>query len=82
MKKKAQSIFETMGLNLSSGVKLYLAQVIREQGLPFVPRTANGYTPAFEAEVLREAAAMKRGKEKRYRTVDEAIQDIFSPRHV
>lgn len=61
VKKDAQTVFENMGLDLSSGVKLYLAQVIREQGLPFTPRTVNGLTPAYEARLLREAANAKKG---------------------
>ncbi len=76
MKKRAQSVFENMGLDLSSGVKLYLAQVITEQALPFIPRTENGYTSAFEARMLRQAAQAKKNG-KRYATVEEAMKDIF-----
>ncbi|MDB5264606.1 MAG: hypothetical protein JWN64_177 [Parcubacteria group bacterium] len=76
MKKAAQSVFEKMGLDLSSGVKLYLAQVIQEQGLPFTPRTINSLTPAYEARLLSEAKSAKK-KGTSYRSAKAALQDIL-----
>jgi len=76
VKKEAQTVFENLGLDLSSGVKLYLTQVVREQGLPFTPRTVNGFIPEQEARILRETAwAKKNGK--RYRSAKEALKDIL-----
>lgn len=75
-KKQAQTVFEKMGLDLSSGVKLYLTQVIREQGLPFTPRTVNGFTPEYEARILKELEwTRKHGK--RYKSGEEALKDIL-----
>jgi DNA-damage-inducible protein J len=76
MKKQAQSIFETMGLDLSSGVKMYLARVIQDKGLPFTPRTENGLTPEYEAILLREVAAAKKNGTG-YRSAKAALNDIF-----
>lgn len=74
-KKEAQKLFESRGLDLSSGIKLYLAQLIREKGLPFRPHTINGYTPEFEKKLLRDVAhAEKYGK--RYRTVKAAMKGV------
>ncbi|KND50865.1 MAG: hypothetical protein AB202_00465 [Parcubacteria bacterium C7867-007] len=75
-KKAAQIVFENMGLDLSSGVKLYLTQVIREQGLPFVPRTVNGLTSAYETQLLREAANAKK-KGKSYSSAKAALAKII-----
>lgn len=36
-KKKAMETFEAMGLDISSGVKLFLNQVIKDEALPFRP---------------------------------------------
>ncbi|OGG59851.1 hypothetical protein A2765_04675 [Candidatus Kaiserbacteria bacterium RIFCSPHIGHO2_01_FULL_56_24] len=36
-KRKARKVFHKMGLDVSSGIKLYLAQVAREDALPFFP---------------------------------------------
>lgn len=76
IKRDAQKIFEKMGLDLSSGLKMYLTQVIRTKGIPFQPLTENGMTPAQEARILRETAyAEKHGK--RYKTAKEALDDIL-----
>jgi DNA-damage-inducible protein J len=76
MKKQAQSIFEKLGLDLTSGVKLYLTQVIREKGIPFQARTVNGLTPQYEARILKDYAhAIKHAK--RYSNVDEALRDVL-----
>ena len=36
-KLKAQKTLESMGLDLSSGIKMFLNQVITEEGIPFTP---------------------------------------------
>lgn len=36
-KRKARKVFSKMGLDVSSGIKLYLAQVAREDAIPFNP---------------------------------------------
>ena len=74
-KREAQKIFKRMGLDLSSGVNLYLTRVVQDKALPFTPRTVNGFTPEFEARMLRETAyAEKQGK--RYRTVEAALRAV------
>ena len=74
-KREAQKIFKRMGLDLSSGVNLYLTRVVQDKALPFTPRTINGFTHEFEVQILRESAyAEKHGK--RYRTVEEAMRAI------
>lgn len=37
LKKKASKTLENMGLDLSSAVKLFLHQTVKENGLPFHP---------------------------------------------
>jgi DNA-damage-inducible protein J len=36
-KRKAKKVFNKMGLDVSSGIKLYLAQIVRDDALPFTP---------------------------------------------
>ncbi len=38
-KAKVEKIFDQMGLSMSSALNIFLAQVIREKGLPFKPTT-------------------------------------------
>ncbi|MBI1812824.1 type II toxin-antitoxin system RelB/DinJ family antitoxin [Candidatus Peregrinibacteria bacterium] len=76
LKKKAQKMLKQMGLDLSSAVNLYLRQIVVTGGIPFEIRTVNGFTPAQERRMLKEAAwAKKHGK--RYNSADELFQDIL-----
>ena len=58
-KRQAERVFETMGMTMSGAINIFLAQVVREQRLPFHP----GATPeemsenGFEA-LLDEADAV------------------------
>ncbi|MFH1769215.1 MAG: type II toxin-antitoxin system RelB/DinJ family antitoxin [Parcubacteria group bacterium] len=62
-KNKAKKIFKQMGMDMSSGIKLFLNQVINTRTLPFQPRTPNGFTEKQEAEMIKELEyARKHGK--------------------
>lgn len=74
-KREAQRVFKRMGFDLSTGVNMYLYRVAQDKAMPFTPRTVNGFTPEFEARVLRETAyAEKHGK--KYKTVEEALRAV------
>ena len=74
-KRAAQSIFKRMGFDLSTGVNMYLSRVVQDKAMPFTPRTVNGFTPEYEARILKEIAyAEKYGK--RYKTVEEALKAV------
>ena len=75
-KRAARKVFAGMGMDLSTGVKLFLNQVVTEQRLPFQPRTVNGFTPEYEERILRETKhAIKHGK--RYKNGRELLKDIL-----
>lgn len=75
IKRGAQKAFAKMGLDLSTGVNMYLVRVAQDQAMPFTPRTVNGFTPEQEERILAETAwAEKHGK--RYRTVEEALRAV------
>lgn len=76
-KIQAQRIVAKMGLDLSSAVKLFLNKVIITKSIPFEIRTVNGYTPEFEARLLKEAKYTRKYG-KRYSTVEEAIRALNS----
>lgn len=74
-KRVAQSVFKRMGLDLSTGVNMYLSRVAQDKAMPFTPRTVNGFTPAYEAELIRETEyAKKYGKDY---TAKEIMQKFF-----
>jgi DNA-damage-inducible protein J len=75
-KKLAKKIFADLGMDLSTGMKVYLAQVIRGKRIPFEIRTVNGFTPAQEARMIRETEWEKRHG-KGYSSAEEAFADIL-----
>ncbi len=60
-KAKAQKAFKGMGIDLSSGVKMFLNQVATDQCMPFIPSTAK--TRAIRKKWDKELDwTMKHGK--------------------
>ncbi len=75
-KEKAKKIFNNLGLDMSSGINLFLSQVVNTESIPFEPRTENGFTVKRERELIKEAKyTLKYGK--RYKTIEEAHANIF-----
>ncbi len=75
-KERARKVFERVGLDLSSGVNLYLEQVATTQSVPFVPVTTAGLKLRHWAEYKRDIAwAKKHGK--RYTSAEEMHADIL-----
>ena len=72
-KRAASKALKGIGLDLSSGVKLFLNQVAIEQGLPFTP-TKNA--KKLRAKWGREVAwALKHGN--RYDSAEELLKDLL-----
>jgi DNA-damage-inducible protein J len=68
----AQRTLEKMGLDLSTGVKIFLHQVIAEDGLPFRPtHNVSAIRARWDAEV---AEALKQGKV--YKTGRDALEGL------
>ena len=74
-KAKAKKVFAGMGLDISSGIKVYLNRVVQDNSIPFIVRTENGYTPEQERQMIKETEwAEKHGK--RY-TADKIMKEFF-----
>jgi len=80
VKEKAQKTFKAMGLDMSSGVKLFLNEVINSGAIPF-PITCFNDLPLAKREQLlekweKEAQwALKYGK--RYTSVEKMHDEIL-----
>ncbi|MEK7117149.1 MAG: type II toxin-antitoxin system RelB/DinJ family antitoxin [Patescibacteria group bacterium] len=75
-KKDAHKTFKKMGLDFSSGVKIFLRQVINTQSIPFRVITENGFTPEQEMEMVKQAKkALKYGKS--YSSIKKLHDDIL-----
>ena len=81
-KQKASKIIRDLGLDMSTAVKMYLRQIVARKAIPFPVVTENGYTPEFEAELVKEAAETwakyKRGEIKAYTSIEEAHKDLLA----
>lgn len=76
VKKDAQKVLQTLGLDLSSAINLYLRQIVITKSIPFRIRTVNGFLPATERQMLQEEAeALRSGK--RYASARELFRDIL-----
>jgi DNA-damage-inducible protein J len=76
IKQEAQKAFHSMGLDLSSGVKIFLSQVVRTQSIPFDVLSANYLSEDRKLELIYETnQALKFGK--RYKSIKEAHKDIL-----
>lgn len=81
MKEQAKKTLEALGLDLSSGVKLFLKSVINTQSIPFEIRTQNGYTTEQEQQILKETgealADIKSGKTQMHSSAKSLIQSLI-----
>jgi DNA-damage-inducible protein J len=76
LKKDAKKALESVGLDLSSGVKLFLTQVVRTQSIPFEILSADNLPEAKKKVLVREAKeAFRSGK--KYATVRAMHRDIL-----
>lgn len=72
-KREASKTLQALGLDLSSAVKMFLNQVVIEQGIPFKPsRTSKQIREEWDREVQ---LALKYGKS--YKTAEDMHKDIF-----
>ena len=75
-KKAAQKTLRNLGLDLSSGVKLFLEQVVSTESIPFVPATPTGHKLRRAAIYRKETAETLRSG-KGYKTAAEMHADIL-----
>lgn len=74
-KTKSQKAFKSMGIDMSSGVKMFLSQVAIDQCMPFVPRTKK--TRAIRKKWDKEVAwSLKHSKG--YTSTKEMFDDIMA----
>lgn len=61
-KEAVRKIFEKLGLDMSTAIKLYFHQVMLHKGLPFPLLTENGFTPEEEDSILKAIQDAEQGK--------------------
>lgn len=81
LKKSANKVFKSIGLDMSNGIKIFLHQVVITNSIPFKIRTVNGFTVEEEKKMLKEAEKFRKdykaGKVKLYNSAKEMHDDIL-----
>lgn len=77
LKNQAQQIFDSMGLNLSVAVNMFLHQVVREEAIPF--RVGNPLPNAETLAALAEVQQMKANPEsyEGYTDIDSMVKELL-----
>ena len=78
IKKEATAILNDLGLNMSTAINMFLAQIIKQDGIPFEVKNPKP-TRALK-KALKEANDIASGKKKvkTYHNVDEMFNDIIN----
>ncbi len=78
-KEEVKKIFNKLGLDMSSAIKLFLRQTKIKKGLPFLLLTENNLTVEEEDTILKASNEAKRGKNvSDYLNKKEAIDYLKS----
>ncbi len=76
-KEKARKTFSSMGLDMSSGIKLFLTRVINSQSIPFPVLSAEHWSAAKKKEMITQAReALRSGRS--FQTAEELHRDILA----
>lgn len=78
IKKESTEIFESLGINMSTAINMFLTQVVRIKGIPFEVLSPKPSRKLRKA--LKEADEIVSGKRKTktYHNVDEMFNDILN----
>jgi len=57
IKKQAEVVFAALGMNMSTGINVYLAQVVRTRAIPFTLELANDSIERRMREAVNESVA-------------------------
>lgn len=81
-KREVNAIFQHLGFDLSTGIRIYFQQVLRQRGIPFPLVTENGYTPEEEERLARESERTRKlyrsGRRQAHRSVQTMAKEIMS----
>lgn len=76
-KKEVQKIFDGLGLDMSSAIKLFFRQTINSKNLPFEIRDENGLT-LHNVEILKESIASAKNNSKSFKNGSDLLKDALS----
>ena len=76
VKKQANAILNDLGLNMSTAINMFLAQIIKQDGIPFEIKNPKPTKELIKA--LKESDDIITGKieAKKYHNVEELFEDL------
>lgn len=76
LKKQADDLFKSLGMNTSVALNMFLTQSVREQSIPFIPSME--VPNARLVSAMKEVESIETGeiKAKKYKNFDEILKDI------
>ena len=81
-KRGVTNIFKSLGMDMSTGVKVYFQAVLKKKGIPFPLLTENGFTPEQEERILAESRRTmedyKNGRRKAHTSAKAMIEEIMA----
>jgi len=75
-KKETKKILDSLGIDMSSAIKLFFRQIINARNLPFELRDENGLT-LHNAELLRESIISSRNSAKTFKNGAALLKDAL-----
>jgi DNA-damage-inducible protein J len=76
LKAEAKKTLESAGLDLSTGIKLFLTQVVRTQSIPFEILSANNLSESVKKSIVKETKQALKSK-TRYSSAKSAHDNIL-----
>lgn len=76
LKKQADDLFKSLGMNTSVALNMFLTQSVREQAIPFIPSMEVPNARLIKAMEEVEVIESGKIKSKKYKTFEEALEDI------
>ncbi len=74
VRKNAESVLKRLGLSMNDAIRIFINQVVEDQGLPFRP-SLRSKTP--NAETLKAIEDARQGNvSRRFSSVDELMEDL------
>lgn len=81
LKKEASKVLEGIGLDMSTGIKLFLTQVVATSSIPFAVKTVESFTDEERKSILAEREKLikniKAGKVKTFSSAKALHTDIL-----
>ena len=75
LKEQADTLFKKLGMNTSVALNMFLAQSVREQGIPFIPSMKVPNARLISAMEEDEAIELGKIKAKKYKSFEDALKD-------